>query len=421
MTAIGDAVAGRTNAEGVRAALVGPARARVRGALVRRLAVPGALGRCHLTRVKLKPGRKLDACYSAPLAGAAAAVAVSWTPAGSPSPDAAPFREAQAEAERRGVAGPFSALWALVGDHGVLQIAPMDPAFPQLVRLSDAEHVGELLGDPLLGLRVVRYRPGQRHVLRYDTGAGTTFAKLYRPGRIPPFEAATAAADAVTARGRGLAAGAPGRFVEHDRVLLSDHVDGTPLSARLRAPPGPATGVVLQRAGALLRALHEAPPGNVPVVGAAADASATLRACEHVRHYLLEVGARIEALAARAQEALGPPVELAFSHGDFKADHLLADGDRLAVIDFDSCSRAEPARDLGKMLADLRWWCPAGVESAQKEFLAGYGSGPPPERVRAYEALWLVKMAARRLSMVRRDWAAATAALVDQAAALLDM
>src|SRR2546428_2952104 len=73
-----------------------------------------------------------------------------------------------------------------------VEVSPLDPSFPQLVRLSDPEYVGQMLARcapthplPAGGYAVtsVRYQPGQRHVLRYEAadapGQPIMFAKPY--------------------------------------------------------------------------------------------------------------------------------------------------------------------------------------------------------------------------------------------------
>jgi aminoglycoside phosphotransferase (APT) family kinase protein len=94
----------------------------------------------------------------------------------------------------------------------------------------------------------------------------------------------------------------------------------------------------------------------------------------------------------------------------------------VTLIDFDKCAVGDPALDLAKLLADLRWWLidrPADLEGAQQQLLAGYGaSGPRIARARALESLLLVKLIARRVPMHRSRWAERTLALVAEAGRL---
>ena len=103
----------------------------------------------------------------------------------------------QAEARRHGVAAPFRRLAAdLVPWSMHISVSPLDTRFLHLVRLMDPGHVRAMLAaacpmrDPASArshavaytVTAIRYRPGQRHVLRYDRldgSKGTVFAKLY--------------------------------------------------------------------------------------------------------------------------------------------------------------------------------------------------------------------------------------------------
>jgi len=115
-----------------------------------------------------------------------------------------------------------------------------------------------------------------------------------------------------------------------------------------------------------------------------------------------------------------------FTHGDFKADHLWAAPGRLTLIDFDRCRLVDPAADVGKLLADLRWWYGAcgraDLEWAQQHFLNGYGEGASAARLaraRIYEAILLAKIAVRRVRLFEPDWEGRTRALIERAEALL--
>jgi len=114
------------------------------------------------------------------------------------------------------------------------------------------------------------------------------------------------------------------------------------------------------------------------------------------------------------------------THGDYKADHLLATPDRLTVIDFDTCALADPALDLGKLMADVRWWAatgrPVDPDRAGKHLLDGYGPAAPELllRTRLYEAVVLAKLTVRRVRVSDPDWEGRTAALLERCAMLLD-
>src|SRR5205823_3568114 len=94
----------------------------------------------------------------------------------------------------RGVAAPFRQLIADFSEWTMrVWVSPLDTRFTQLVRLSDPQHVRAVLANTGVAasdqhrtseytIRFLKYRPGMRHVLRYDPldpVDETIFAKLY--------------------------------------------------------------------------------------------------------------------------------------------------------------------------------------------------------------------------------------------------
>jgi hypothetical protein len=284
----------------------------------------------------------------------------------------------------------------------------------------------------------VRYRPGQRHVLRYDPvpagqPGGSVFAKLYRDGRsAPAFELAEAVADHLE-RGGGLRGARPLALLPDDDLLLYPQVGGGPLAGLLGASRTDVHGL-LGRAGAALRSLQH-DPALAGLRGLRAhdldgELRAIARAAEHVDALLPATGRAIAELLERASElhARLPGEDAVFAHGDFKADHLWVAPEGLTLLDFDTCSLADPALDVGKFLADLDYWYARhdlpGLAAAQQAFLDGYcGGSPPParrsERARLYEALVLTKITLRRVRLFDPDWAERTERLVDRTGGLL--
>ncbi|MFN2489618.1 MAG: aminoglycoside phosphotransferase family protein [Actinomycetota bacterium] len=454
-----EALSGRAGLEGVRWLLLAPA---VRRSLRRELSalLPSSelLGPCRLYRAKFKPGRKLKAYYNASLGnvpGNFRSVAVEWVPdaLGDVGPDAGPS-EMEAEAIDAGLAAPFQRLQA--GDHKLgtrISVSPLDPRYRQLVRVSTPEHARAMVaracsgggaahaGGPVgsYAVTTIRYRPGERHVLRYDpvdddgarSGEGTIFAKLYRDGEgARAWSDATQIADWLEPT-EGIQAARPLGYLPDDEVILYPRVTGTPLSNFLRRARGTAA-VHLERAGAALRHLHETPvelTGKLPRHEFAAEIKAIARASEHVEPLLPSASEGIARLLERAQEVEGKMVQEAptFAHGDYKADHAWVTAAGLTLIDFNTVSLAEPALDVGKFLADLQWWYAtsgrSGVEWARERFLAGYGADTPPQRLlsaRLYEVLILTKITVRRVRLFDPAWAPHTEALIARADALLD-
>jgi aminoglycoside phosphotransferase (APT) family kinase protein len=385
--------------------------------------------RLQLVRAKLKPDRKLTAEYDLvlPLAGVERRIWVTWVAAGRTAPG--PAAEQEAEARRSGVLAPFRRSWAASHDGRMsVSVAPVDGGFPQLIRLHDPAHLTGLLraagvagpdgvGSEDVTVSTVRYRPGQRHVLRVRTrpGGPAWFVKVYRDdtGR-RAVAAAARAATAFAAGGAGTPAVASGGgvYVATDRVAVWPEVTGASLADVLLLSGTAAEGAV-RAAGRALRLVHDEPPGEeLPSCpDAAAEAGATLRTAQLLEVLLPAVGAQLREGVSRVLDVLSrSPVERPTTiHGDFKCENLLVSDSRVHVLDFDRSGRGDPAADIGKFLADLRWWTdecrPTGAR-LREAFLRAYGATEPARlaRARAYDALLQFRMAARRVPIQHPDW-----------------
>jgi aminoglycoside phosphotransferase (APT) family kinase protein len=457
-----DLLAGRLGLEGLRWALKGQApRRRLRRSLDQLLVSPAQLGDLTLTRAKYKPGRRLTAYYDVKLAvpddsaSPIRPVAVDWrSPGGEPSQSSRQDQVEllQAEAERFNLAYPFLRLETDLPDRSIhIQISPLDPVFPQLVRLSNPAYLGhrvETLEDVRKAPRIsreahgkvtpIRYRPGERHVLRFDRletsedSQSTYFVKLYSNSTEGPrrMRIAKRVADWLEECGSRLSGARAAGYLADDQAVLFPLISGAPLSDYLRQP----TTQVMQQlslAGQGLRALHDGPQSlteDLERKAFAEEARVIARASEHVQVLLPETGARITEILALAGDLYTklpqePPV---FTHSDFKADHLRVSNTGLTLFDFDTCSLADPALDVGKFLADLQWWYilyhQPGVEQAQNEVLSGYnfnGEDARLMRSRIYEALILLKITLRRVRLYDPNWAELTGRLVDCAGQIL--
>jgi thiamine kinase-like enzyme len=430
-------ISGDAGLAGVRWLLLdgGPRRA-LRDELATMMEEPDLLGPCRLRRAKFKPGRKLTASFDVRLRDPGGRlrgrrpIAVTWTAEGigrqSPSPSADAALES--EAVSRGLATPFHTLEAAVPSRSMqILVSPLDVRFPQLARLSDPSFVAGVVYGTSCRVTPIRYRPGQRHVLRYDfegrnRSRETVFAKLYKDDRGERmFEVARRVGDWLGNNDADTAAIRPLAYLPDSRVVLYPALSGAPLSERLAHPDGDSH--LLRRAGAFLRTLHRGPltladrPDEYEL---ATEISAIARASERIKVLLPGSESRIAAILGRAQELHErlPRDRPAIAHGDFKLDHLWLTRSGLTLIDLDRCCVADPALDVGKFLADLHWWHliadRTGVREAQREFLDGYvavPSSPLMRRARVYEAVLLVKIAARRVAFDRR-WRPLTEALI---------
>lgn len=449
-------LSGAAGMRGVRSVLYGGASRQSMRVALAGLLDPGAtLGPCRLDRAKFKPGRKLTGYFVVSVRTAdgvsSRAVEVVWSDedGATPEPGAADLQE---EARAVGILAPFRSLREQIPGLRI-SVAPLDASFPHLVRLSDPRRVQQMLAETYRRhggstavaedylVSTVRYRPRQRHLLRYEprpSGAGV-FAKLYAPGKAAEaMRVAAVVADAVEQADAGVGAVRPLGDVPLDDVVLYPRLEGKPLSAYLaRAESVPRRP--LHAAGALLRSLHEHGLGRPDVAtldlrrnNLPAELPATARAAEHLGPLVPDVAAQIDVLLTRAGEldAKIPGEPAAFAHGDFKCDHLWVSRRGLTVLDFDTCSLAEPALDVGKFLADLSWHYTrhggtrhdaADLRQAQQAFLDGYGTMPGGRlaRSRLVELVIFTKISIRRRRRFQPDFEQGVRADLSQAVARL--
>jgi aminoglycoside phosphotransferase (APT) family kinase protein len=450
-------LAGQAGLAGVQQLLTGgESQQRLRQALSTLTEQPAWISGWRLQRAKLKPHRKLTAYYDLTLSFPTGSetirpLAVTWTPpASSTTITQAEWKAVQADAVACQLAAPFHTLRMDAPEQGLtMELAPLDAHYPHLIRLSDPSYVRELLGacqgsgQPVqtaddYAIQPIRYRPRQRHVLRYDpltptrpNGPRPIFAKLYRDAsQQPRFPVMHQVAEALAHVAPNLRALRPLACVAADRVMLYPWAEGEPLSHLLcHAKQNQAAS--LRQTGVALRTLHAIPTGTLASLSThdfATEVKLIVRTCEQIQLLLPTVGHTIQTLLERAQAGYDqlPQESPAFVHGDFKADHVLVTPDCLTLIDFDSCALADPAYDIGKFLADLAWWHTgepsSALKQAQGSFLAGYGLSPAHPRLRR-ALLWAVligiKMAAHRVPLFAPDWADRTTTLIDRTASTL--
>src|SRR5215212_2136545 len=433
--------------------LEAPAHDALLGALKDVLDDGTTISAIKLQRAKYKPGRYLTTYHAVELHSAGGPstrlIEVNWLPPGSADPhgERAATLAMQAEAIERGLALPFHSLLAEQAEWGmVAQIFPLDADFPKLARLADPTYVRDVLAAeaavqpaaPSYRITPIRYRPGQRHVLRYDPidvagrvdEGGTLFAKIYNSDKgARTFEVAARISDWLAEQNNGISAVRPLAYIAAEGLVLYPRVVGTPLSELLRQP-GPTTDAYLRAAGAAIRALHQTPESLIALQphSFAKELKGIISASEHVHPLLPATSAAIASLIERsgALHQLLPQEPPAFAYGDFKADHLWVTPAGMTLIDFDTCYLSDPAIDLGKFLADIQWWYDGygleGVASAQAQFLFGYGPTTAGRlaRARLYEALVLTKSTVRRVKLFDPDWAARTERLIGRATAVLN-
>src|SRR5207244_129333 len=147
-------------------------------------------------------------------------------------------------------------------------------------------------------------------------------------------------------------------------------------------------------------------PGRRPVVrcatssGRASSTRTTARPAERPRvadlctRFPGQAGALRAALTRLERDAPPQPAAPSFLHGDFGTANLLWRPGRLVVLDFDRCTRGDPASDLGYLLTQLRRVTlrkPGKLPefaSLHSAILDGYQRWTPPDPTLSRRVAW---------------------------------
>jgi thiamine kinase-like enzyme len=456
-----DILSGKAGLAGIHSALNGQSSRRLLRSEAQKMLKPGyRAGSFHLTRAKFKPERKLLAYFTFPVLDAAGKpshsvqLAAAWQKNLDGTNHTDDWGQLQEEANQAGLMPVQCQLWRDILDKGIeLQGWPFDPEFPKLVRLGDPSHVTGLFASLGIARELkqmpvitpIRYRPGERHVLRYEISSPETvpgrgqrlYAKLYSNGQdaARAFGIANRVVDWLDANNQGLQGNRPEAMSEEDGVIFYPHAPGIPLSHQLHRSRR-WLAAQLQIIGRGLATLHNGPESlqsELKQNTFTNEVKVVKRASEHIQILLPETHAKILQILDKLEGYYSslPQESPTFTHSDFKADHLLTTPQGLTLIDFDTCKLTDPALDIGKFLADLQWWFTlkgiSGVEEAHAELLKGYARQGKTDQViherlaraRLFHVLILVKIVVRRVPLFRKDWAEMTARMIERAAQLL--
>lgn len=297
--------------------------------------------------------------------------------------------------------------------------AGTDPAMPFVVRALDPHHAQLRLAAAfgfqgnaaLSAIRVVRHKPGRRCVVEYEVVVGragradqpqTVMGKMRAKG---PDWAGHRLQEAFQRAGltglsrAGLCVAEPLGIIPDMHMVLQRKLAGEPSSQQLAGPDGPD---LARRIAIAIHQLHQA---DVPAERRHTMADELCILHERLARLAIErpeLAARLARLLARCDRLAGsmPPVPQRGIHRDFYADHVLVDGPRLGLIDFDLYCAGDPALDVGNFQAHLtehalRHTGDASVLAEQEAALADQFArlaGPAVcRRVTAYALLTLVR------------------------------
>ena len=263
---------------------------------------------------------------------------------------------------------------------------PEDPHLPGLSEAASAESALRLvnkyvLAVPARRLRVdmVRYRPGNRAVLRHRVGRVRFYTRVVRPSAVSPLLDAAE----LTAHSGFISPRIAGCWADGGVIWLLE-IPGRNLRQYIRRGNQPDPNLLLDGLEKLWDAPNQtagARPFNL--AGAYRRAKRVFRRALRER----EAGRRILHYAANALDsfvASWQPSHIA--HNDFYDDQMLVlpDGG-IALVDFEETGPGDPMLDVGNFLAHLRW----GYQ---------FGRGREAEARRAYHDIF------RRTALERFGW-----------------
>jgi hypothetical protein len=312
------------------------------------------------------------------------------------------------------------------------RVFPHDPELPALKAAADTEAMRErlaALSDDVRGLREVdeceitpiKYKPGLRCVLRYDLRtqgeAVALFGKLVVDGGEQLFTTLVALHDSTKTAPAMPRVARPLFYWPDLELVIQSSVTAPTLTSRALDPSSPIDvgSLWMRSAGGGLAAVHRGVTATGPRRTLQDDARELQdygalfeRLVPRLEHRFQEAVTAIHAYAVASSEP--PPVA---SHGALRTDQFLVDGDRgLVLMDLDGFCWANPARDMGNLLAYLDWRAirrpddAALIDEGRRAFLEGYATiapTPPSPELAAFRAASMLKIAGRRFQSLGFD------------------
>jgi hypothetical protein len=332
---------------------------------------------------------------------------------------------------RVGDAVPAHALGVLeVASDGVRTALPHgDPVLDGLAQALDPERMAPRfttspeIGEELTGpprIRALRYKPRLRCALRYDLptkeGDRVLFGKMLADGS----ERAMATLSELDRLSREHSAlprvAAPLVHWPDLRLLLQEAVEGHEFHSLVfdDRVEQRSRERLMRSAGEKLAGLHCAtePPGPVRTLDD--DLEELSEYGPVVAAFDRELARDYQGCVQRIASVLHGEPALVPSHGAFRTDQFMIRGDELVLIDLDGYCWADPARDIGNLLAYLRWkslrqpHLGPFIDRATESFSNGYSSVRPlPDegRLVGLQAASLLKISGRRFrSLSWKEW-----------------
>ena len=160
--------------------------------------------------------------------------------------------------------------------------------------------------------------------------------------------------------------------------------------------------------------MHRTPPGDEPRWSAEDELTALETLLAPTSHADPAIGRSLAALVDRLADNVPGDEDPVFSHGAFRTGQVLIHDDALSLLDLDTVSVSDPARDAGNALAYLSWADVRGAVRAglapilNEALLAGYADTRTALRAQGlawWTAAAMAKIAGRRYrSLATTEW-----------------
>ena len=233
---------------------------------------------------------------------------------------------------------------------------PEDPYLPGLREAADPEGAVRLLNRHVLAMgtrrarvEVVRYRPGNRAVLRHRMGRAGFYARVLPPESLPPFLNGWE----LVGHSEFVAPRIAGHWKEGGVVWMSE-IPGRNLRAAIRKGNFPGPEPLLRGLESLWNqpgAVQSGAPYNLP--GGYRQARRTFA---HAAQDRIELTCTLSELSAILDPFIESWRATAIAHNDFYDDQLIVTPDgRMALVDFEEAGPGDPLLDVGNFLAHLSW------------------------------------------------------------------
>jgi hypothetical protein len=325
---------------------------------------------------------------------------------------------------------------------GVVEVTPSglhhrlfddDPHLPGLALAADAvamqkqfSAVGEAQGQvnrvQACTVTPIRYKPGVRCTFRYDLataqGRKTCFGKLLTQNGAQLWHTVATLDQASQQEPELPRISQPLAYWPEMQMLVQSAVAGDELhTAAFDSQINVAMRLDwLRAAGKCIAAFHTCTGIAAPRRTLAADLAELDDYGPALQQVNPELADRFAEAITTIQTATYRQSELApaVSHGALRTDQFLIEAGHLVLIDLDSVCWANPARDLGNLLAYLTWKAlrqphhATFIQLAQQAFLEGYArlrALPATEWVAYYQAASMLKIVGRRYAgLTYKEW-----------------